>query len=178
MAHGFGAFAVSDAHVTLLHQHPGWVHDYLEGIRPGGEAASSLPADWPEEPLESLGSWSINHRNTDLYHWILNGGPDPVAGAGAIFQTWHAPEHPSTALKLDDTNERFGFHADQLAELAALVKAVDVDHVQRAFCDWLTRQGKDATDIDQYACEPFVDEFRTFSQGLELAIERGEGLIW
>lgn len=120
MAHSFGAFAVPDSHVSFLHRHPGLVHDYLEGIRPSGEAASLIPADWPAKPLESLGSWSVNHGNTDLYHWILNGGPEPVTGAGSLFQTWHDPDQPAVALKLDTYNERFAFRADQLAELAAL----------------------------------------------------------
>lgn len=178
MAHQFAAFAVPDSHVTFLHRHPGLVHDYLEGIRPKGETAVPLPADWPTQALESLGSWGVNHRNPDLYHWILNGGPDPVNGAGSIFQSWYAPDQPAAMLKLDPYNERFALRADQLAELAALVDAVDVARVHRSFCDWLKRQGEDASTIDQYACEPFVDEFRTFAEGLGQAMQRGLGLIW
>jgi hypothetical protein len=178
MAHEFGAFAVPDSHILFLHQHPGLVHDYLEGIRPDGETAAPIPADWPAEPLESLGSWNANHRNTDLYHWILHGGPELTAGAGSIFQTWYEPDHPSAALKLDRHNERFALRANQIGELAALVKAVDVERVHRSFCDWLKNQGKDASDIDEYACEPFVAEFGMLSQGLEEAMTRGDGLIW
>ncbi len=178
MAHRFGAFAVPDSHVSFLHRHPGLVHDYLEGVRPKGETATPIPADWPPQALESLGSWSINHSNTDLYHWILNGGSELVTGAGSIFQTWHEPDQPSAALKLDKYNERFAFHANHLAELAALVKAVDIDRVHRSFCDWLKSRGENFSDIDQYACEPFVDEFKMFSQGLEQTMQRGYALIW
>ncbi len=177
MSHAFGAFAVPDAHVSFLHQHPDLVHDYLEGARPKGEAALAVPADWPELRLRSLGSWSINHGNVDLYHWILNGGPELVTGGGSIFQTWFEPDQHS-ALKLDQYNERFAFHADQLAELIALVKAVDVERVYRSFCDWLESRGKDSSDIDHFACEPFVDEFKMFADGLDGAIQRGYGLVW
>ena len=118
MAHRFGAFSVPDSHVSFLSQHHNLVHDYLEGVRPNGEIADQLPSDWPAQPLESLGSWSINHRNVDLYHWILNGGPELASGGGSIFQTWYEPDQHS-ALKLDKYNERFAFHANQLVELAA-----------------------------------------------------------
>ena len=177
MAHRFGAFSVPDSHVSFLSQHHNLVHDYLEGVRPNGEIADQLPSDWPAQPLESLGSWSINHRNVDLYHWILNGGPELASGGGSIFLTWYEPDQQS-ALKLDKYNERFAFHANQLVELAELVKSVDVERVQRSFCDWLKRRGEDHSDIDHGACEPFVDEFKMFSDGIESAIQRGCGLIW
>lgn len=176
MAHSFSAFAVPDAHIRILQQHPGLVHDYLDGAAPRS-AVESLPADWPREPLESLGSWSINHRNVDLYHWILNGGPELADGAGSIFQTWYEPDQHA-AIKLDELNERFAFLSAQLPELLALVKAVDVPRVMRGFVDWLKQRGERHDDIDQYACEPFVDEFRQFAAGLEQAIARGEGIVW
>ncbi len=177
MSHSFAAFAVPDSHISFLHQHPGLVHDYLEGVLPKGVTVP-VPADWPTEALESLGSWGVNHRNTDLYHWILNGGPELAAGAGSFFQTWHEPDHPSVAVKLDKHNERFALHSNHVPQLATLVKAVDVDRVYRSFCDWLDSQGKDSSTIDQYACEPFVDEFKSFLRGLEGVIRRGLGLIW
>jgi hypothetical protein len=177
MSHAFGAFAAPDSHIAFLHQHPGSVHDYLEGVPPK-QATMPVPADWPSEPLESLGSWGVNHRNTELYHWILNGGPELAVGAGAFFQMWHAPDHDSLVLKLDKYNERFAFQSDQVPGLAALVKTVDAERVHRSFCDWLTSRGEDSSSIDQYACEPFVDEFRNFLEGLEDAMRRGQGLIW
>lgn len=177
MSHSFGAFEVPDAHISFLHEHPGLVHDYLEGLIPR-EDTVPLPADWPTQPLESLGSWSVNHRNTELYHWILNGGPELSAGAGAFFQVWHDPDNASAVLKLDKYNERFALRSDQLPELALLVKNVDVDRVYRSFCEWLQSRGEDSGLIDQYACEPFVEEFRNFLEGLEGAVRRGRGLVW
>ena len=177
MAHRFEAFAVPDSHVVLLHRHPGLVNEYLEGIPPNHDVGPT-PSDWPAQRPESLGSWGINHRNADLYHWILNGDAELVNGAGSIFQTWYEPDQSPAALKLDKYNERFAFRANQLAELSALLITVDKDRVYRSFCDWLKSQGKAFDHIDLYACEPFVEEFGSFSQGIEQAINRGYGLIW
>lgn len=176
MAHSFGAFAVPDEHINFLAAHPGSVHDYLEGAPPKGLAADQVPAWWPNAELESLGGWSINHRNTDLYHWILNGGPDLVTHAGSIFQTWYTDTHG--AIGLDPHNERFAFLPSQLPELLALVERVDVDRVLVGFRAWLASQGKSGDDLDQYACEPFVEEFAMFADGLRGAIARGEGIVW
>ena len=115
MAHSFGAFAVPDAHITFLAAHPGSVHDYREGVPPKNLAADQVPDWWPNAECESLGGWSINHRNTDLYHWILNGGPELVTHAGSIFQTWYTDTHG--AIGLDPHNERFAFLPGQLPEL-------------------------------------------------------------
>ena len=177
MAQSFEAFAVPDSHVVLLHRHLGLVDEYLEG-NPPNQDIGPIPSDWPTQQLESLGSWGINHRNADLYHWILNGGPELVNGAGSIFQTWYEPDQCPAVLKLDEHNERFAFRAPQLAELATLLKSVDTDQVYRSFCNWLTSQGKASEHIDLYACEPFVEEFGMFAQGIELAIKHEYGLIW
>lgn len=174
---GFSAFMAPDSHIDFLAQHPGLVHDYIGGKPPQSTGPDAVPDGWPSQELESLGGWGINHGNVDLYHWILNGSPEPVAGSGSIFQTWYLPDQHA-AVHLDKLNERFGFRAAQLEELAALAEAVSVDSVLRAFSDWCKSQGKRYDDLDQYACQPFVDEFSMFAQGLREAIRRGYGIIW
>ena len=174
MAQGFLVCVAPDAHIDYLAQHPGLVHAYLDGA----PAPAPAPPWWPSEPPQMLDSWGINHRNTDLYHWILNGGPGHVSDAGAIFQSWHAPDHPASFVKLDAYNERFALHAAQLPELAAKVRKVDLEAVMRAFVDWCKAQGKTWEDIDRYACEPFVDEFAALGEQLAAAIRDGHGIIW
>lgn len=176
MAMSFGAFAVPNDHIDFLAAHPGTVHGYLEGVAPKALAAGQVPAWWPTTMLESMGGWSINHRNVDLYHWILHGGPEPVDGAGAIFQAWYAPVRG--VVGLDASNERFALHAHQLSELLALVERVTVDSVLVSFRAWLANQGKSGDTLDVYACQPFVDEFTMFADGLREAIARGEGIVW
>lgn len=177
MSHPFGAFVVPAAHIAFLAAHPDAVHDYLEAGKPANLAEDALPADWPEAPPEFLGGWGINHRNVDLYHWILNGSAEPVSGAGSIFQTWYLPDQHS-ALSLDPYNERFAFPPEQLPALAALAEAVTVPAVLKAFGDWCKRQGQPWEDLDEYACQPFVDEFAHFARGLRGAIARGQGIVW
>jgi hypothetical protein len=178
MAHRFAAFAVPDDHVLLLAQHPGLVHDYLEGRRPTALPGGGLPGDWPTARVAHLGSWGVNHDNTGLYHWILNGGPEPVSGSGALFQAWHAPDHPAATIKLDPYNTRFALRATDLPELATLVERVTVPVVLTAFRAWCQSRGVDGSNLDEDACEPFVDEFHNFGDGLRQAIARGQALIW
>jgi hypothetical protein len=173
----FAAFAVPDAHIDYLLTHPGSVHDYLEGKAPPEVSTATLPEGWPTQPLEDLGSWGLNHRNADLYHWILNGGVELVTGAGSIFQTWYAPDQHA-AIKLDALNERFAFRSSQLPELLTRVDQVTVPTVLTAFRAWCESQGQDGSDLDEYACQPFVDEFTNFGMGLKQAISRGHGLVW
>ncbi|MBK8286672.1 MAG: hypothetical protein IPK97_18425 [Ahniella sp.] len=176
MAHRFSAFAVPAEHIKYLQQHPGAVFHYLEGREPESIDPSSLPAGWPTERLKSLGAWGINHRNVDLYHWILNGGPTLVTGSGSIFQTWYQPDRHS-AIKLDMLNERFAFSPEQIQELTALVAQVTVQSVVKAFAAWSKSQGNNH-ELDEEECEPFVEEFDMFGTGLNEALNKGYGLIW
>lgn len=176
MAMEFAAFALPEAHIEVLASRPGWVHDYLEGRAPGADAPT-LPPGWPTQPPASLGSWGINHRNVDLYHWILNGGPALATGAGSIFQTWYEPDRHA-ALKLDALNERFAFRSGQLPDLLTLVEAVTVESTLAAFVGWCRQHGQRHEDLDHYACQPFVDEFAQFARGLRGAIGRGDGIVW
>ena len=176
MAHRFSAFAVPSDHIAYLQQHPGAVFHYLEGRKPDSTDPSSLPAGWPTERLKSLGAWSINHGNVDLYHWILNGGPTLATGGGSIFQTWYRPEDHS-AIKLDTLNERFAFHPGQIQELALLVAQVTVQSVVKAFAAWSKNRGENH-ELDEDECEPFVEEFAMFGAGLEDALRKGYGIIW
>jgi len=168
-----------ESHISYLQQHQGLVHFYLDGTNPpDSEMSSPLPEGWPKQPPKLLDSWNINHRNTDLYHWILNGGPDLVTGGGSIFQTWYEPNYSASVVKLDKYNERFAFHSAKINELASLVAAVNVKSVLKAFVEWCKSQGKRSDDLDEYACEPFVEEFKAFGDLLSEAMRKGHGIIW
>jgi len=147
-------------------------------VAPQPEESSLLPEWWPNVPPDVLDSWSVNHRNTDLYHWILNGGPALVSGAGSIFQSWYEPSYPASFVKLDGHNERFALYSGQLGELARLASRVNIDSVLRAFVDWCKSQGKRWEDLDEYACQPFVDEFKALEGKLDGAMREGHGIIW
>ena len=176
MASGFEAYAIPDSHITFLQEHPGFVHSYLDGEKPDEVDSASLPEWWPQQAPKSLGSWGINHRNIELYHWILNGGPELATGSGSIFQTWYEPD-THNAVKLDPHNERFAFHVDQIAELDALVARMDVPTVKSAFTAWCRSRG-DQYEPDDMACLSFTDEFGVFHAGLQEAMRNGHGIVW
>ena len=179
MAIGFAVCTAPDSHILFLQSHPGMVFSYLEGNIPTDEYLGvSLPEDWPSQPPVAFNEWCVNYSNTGLYHWILNGSPALVGGGGAIFQSWHEPSFPSSVLKLDKHNERFALPSNKVGELAALVQRVDVRSVHRAFADWCKSEGKRYDDIDDPACEPFVDEFKVLGSLLFDALQRKHGLIW
>ena len=179
MALGFLVCTAPDSHISYLQQHQGLVHSYLDDTTPpNSEMSSPLPEWWPKQQPELLDSWSINHRNADLYHWILNGRPDLVIGGGSIFQTWYEPDHSASVVKLDKYNERFAFHSAHISELASLVAAVNVKSVLKAFVEWCKSKEKGWEDLDEYACEPFVEEFKAFGDLLSEAKRKGHGIIW
>lgn len=81
-------------------------------------------------------------------------------------------------MKLDESNQRFGFFSDRLGELIALVEKVTASSVVVAFGGWLQSQGHSSPQVDEDECEPFVEEFADFANGLREAISRGDGIIW
>ena len=179
MALGFAVCSAPDSHISFLRDHPGIADSYLEGVVPPIESVlAPLPPDWPTHAPTVFNQWGVNFRNTTLYHWILNGTSTSVGGAGAIFQTWHNPAFASLVVKLDKHNEHFALYASQVGELAALAQRVDLESVHRAFSDWCRSEGKRHDDIDDLACQPFVDEFREFSRLVSKAKSDGHGLIW
>jgi hypothetical protein len=179
MSNGFMVCPAPDSHISYLHEHPGLVHYYLDGVKPPeAEISGSLPDWWPGQPPHSHQSWSVNYRNADLYHWILNKSSELVTGGGSFFQTWYEPEHAADVTKLDKHNERFAFLSNQISELELLAADVDLSSVHEAFVEWCKSQGKEYEDIDEYACEPFVSEFRVLGAILHEAAPKGFGIIW
>ena len=173
---GFFVYSVPSSHISYLKLHQGLVPLYAEGTKPDTPDAAPFPADWPSEPLHSIVDWSVNWKNVDLYHWILNGDSILVEGSGSIFQTWYEPDRHS-AMKLDRHNETFAFDANQVQDLAALAAKVTVASVRAAFSAWCKAKGKDY-EPDEPACEPFVEEFKQLARGLQEVMRRGDGLVW
>lgn len=178
MAIEFLLCTVPPDHLRYLRTHQGSIDDYLAGTTGSGEEGGRRPAWWPRVAPEIHDCWGANHRNVDLYHWILNGGPQRVAGPGALFQAWFDPDHPAGLIKLDAYNRRFALEPGQLTALRALAAGVDLDRVLAAFTEWCKDRGEPWEDLDQYACQPFVDEFQRLTRILDDAIARGDALVW
>jgi hypothetical protein len=141
---------------------------------PFAKTFTNVPSDWPKDHVETA-NVEINHRNVDLYHWILNNTSEPVDGAGSIFQTWTHPTH--SAIHLDGINEEFAFLPNQVPDLLTLVDAVTPESTLQAFRGWCVAQGKDG--------EPSLDDatalhadFVTLSGYLKETIAKQHGLVW
>lgn len=190
-------FSAPAAHIDFMRKHPGTAQDYRLGEPPHvdeaepargsflsrllgrtppatGPVTPDPPPDWPEDELDTV-DMEINHRNVDLYHWILNQTPDPVKGAGSIFQTWFHRDH--SALPLDDCNEDFAFAPGQLPELLALVRSVTPQRLEEAFAGWCVANGKDPNPSTEEV-EDMHARFVGFGRYLETAIAKGHGLVW
>ena len=132
MANYLVMFSAPNEHIDFMTKYPGVARDYYVGQPPEPyeqelEKVSfigrllgkkpklierepiSAPPDWPKDDADCV-DIEINHRNVELYHWILNQTPEPVEGAGSIFQTWFHSNH--AAISLDSYNEDFAFTSD------------------------------------------------------------------
>lgn len=134
-----------------------------------------LPGDWPLKCIADANTWGVNHRNCELYHWILNGDPDLVSGAGSIFQTWFS-EGEHSAITLDTYGEDYAFTPAQTAELADLVAKVDLAAAHRGYAGYCLQEGHNEPGESESAS--FVDEFRALGKGLQEAVEKGYGIAW
>lgn len=170
----FFVYELPESHIDFLSRHQGSICAYVDGEKPE-ESTASLPEGWPTEPLHTIVALNANHRNVELYHWILNGSPALVRGGEAIFQTWFKPDDCSLT-KLDGGNEAFGISASQVKRLANLTSDVDLARVKAAFSGWCLSEGKDYVP-DEPACVPFVDEFNAFGRRLTSTILKQYGLV-
>lgn len=171
MANYFCVFPAPDAHIEFLGNHPDAIYPYIEGEDP---EVDGLPADWPRDCVDPIGFSEANHRNVDLYHWILNGSEADVTGGASLFQTWISRTH--SGIDLTGDGDFFAFKSEQLPEMAVAASKVDLQAVRTAFTAWLLKAEKDYAP-DEEACQAFVDEFREFSEQLALVIEERKGLL-
>lgn len=171
MANYFSVFSAPEAHIEFLRNHPDAIYPYIEGEDPEVEG---LPADWPQENVDPIGFRETNHRNVDLYHWILNGSEADVTGGASLFQTWTSHNH--SAIDLTGDGDFFAFKPEQLHDLAAAVSKVDLQSAKTAFTAWLIKAEKDHVPDDE-ECESFVEEFREFGEQLEQVIAQRKGLL-
>ena len=198
MANYLVMFAAPEHHIEFMSKHSGVSRDYYCGEPPEIEPSESkkvsfldkllgrnkdvteaamplvVPADWPTEDADII-DIEINHRNVDLYHWILNKSEKPVSGAGSIFQTWFHDSHD--AISLDDYHEDFAFYPKMLPELLLLINQVTLESTRDAFQRWCNSEGKDYSPTMEDA-EPIFKEFENFANYIESAIAKNHGLVW
>ncbi|MEM1109211.1 MAG: hypothetical protein AAGH99_11045 [Planctomycetota bacterium] len=196
MANYFSLFTAPDSHIDFVQKYPFSLFAYVDGQKPEfqlepskltlwqkitrqkpiEELSPTAPSDWPNSPA-NLFTGEINHRNTDLYHLILNGTQDFVTGSGSIFQTWHEPPASSIHSAIDLTGEDFAFRSDQVPALVGLLSKVDFDTVKFRYCQWL--ESKDEIyDIPSEEIDAMLEDFAGMDVIVREAMEKRWGLIW
>ncbi|GIU32826.1 hypothetical protein L2719_09750 [Shewanella schlegeliana] len=196
MALCLNVFSLPNEHIQFLKHNPQTMQVYLVGQIPELEAvvaikqqsiltqlvrlirggkALVLPQDWPQHQVEMIGP-DINHRNVDLYHYILNDTEELVRGAGSIFQTWLDINHHD-AIKMDRSNESFAFESHRLAELAILLSKLDEQTVRNRFNAWLLEHNPDYIPQESEYLEMFTG-WQRFKAGIAKAVEQNWGLVW
>lgn len=174
MANYLCIYTVPEQHLNWLIAHPSDVEPYRRGMPSEAKDAVASPADWPIAPLEQV-EMEINHRNVDLYHWLLNGSPQPVSGSGSIFQTWISDSH--SAIQVDKHGDQYAFHVKQLPELLALVENITAEDLVTRLSAWLRQRGNPAK-VGDDDIEGFRAEFLSLRNTLKRCIEQDEGLLW
>ncbi|ABV88747.1 hypothetical protein [Shewanella pealeana] len=196
MALCLNVLSLPDEHIQFLKHEPQTLQDYLLGQIPtvqtfaaakpqpllvqfvrllSGAKKPTLPLDWPSTEMEMIGP-DVNHRNVDLYHYILNNTEARVKGAGSLFQTW-LDINNHDAIKMDADNESFAFQSLMLPELSALLARLDEQTVRDRFNAWLLEHNPDYL--------PREDEYLEMTQGwqgfytkVSEAERQGFGLLW
>lgn len=196
MALCLNVLSLPDEHIQFLKHEPQTLQDYLLGQIPtvqtfaaakpqpllvqfvrllSGAKKPTLPLDWPSTEVEMIGP-DVNHRNVDLYHYILNNTEARVKGAGSLFQTW-LDINNHDAIKMDADNESFAFQSLMLPELSALLARLDEQTVRDRFNAWLLEHNPDYL--------PREDEYLEMTQGWQRfytkvneAESSGFGLLW
>ena len=162
-------YLVDDTTIQKLSEAPHLLEDFLE--------------DKPAVP-------GPNHRNVDMFHFILNGTDGPVSGVKGIFHGLDAPfaiaigEEPAAALtsettrqllkalrKLDETTIRKRW--SQLIRRRGLVEdenepGLDEDEKKRR------RARRAEEEADRYFHQSFAD----LTQLCEQAVGQNQGLMW
>ncbi|WP_299804101.1 hypothetical protein [uncultured Shewanella sp.] len=196
MALCLNVLSLPDKHIQFLKHEPHTLQDYLLGQVPTEQTFTaakpqpllvqfvrfltwakkpSLPLDWPSTEVEMIGP-DVNHRNVDLYHYILNNTEERVKGAGSLFQTW-LDINNHDAIKMDADNESFAFHSQALPELSTLLAKLDEQTVRDRFNAWLLEHNPDYFPKEDEYLEMFQG-WQRFSAKVSEAKSNGLGLLW
>ncbi|MCG9732077.1 hypothetical protein L1D44_20010 [Shewanella sp. Isolate13] len=196
MALCLNVFSLPNEHIQFLKHNPQTMQDYLLGQAPSEQTFASaksqpllvqfvrlltgskkpvLPLDWPSVEVEMIGP-DVNHRNVDLYHYILNNTEARVRGAGSLFQTW-LDINQHDAIKMDAEGESFAFKSRSLPELSTLLSQLDEQTIRDRFNAWLLEHNPDYIPQESEYLD-IITGWKRFNVGVAKAIEQHWGLIW
>ncbi|MGS0681271.1 hypothetical protein ACVBIL_08935 [Shewanella sp. 125m-7] len=196
MALCLNVFALPNEHIQFLKYYPQTLEAYLMGQAPdidaglaskpssilaklvmlmSGKKSPAQPQDWPNKEVSMIGP-NVNHRNVDLYHYVLNDTEARVKGAGSLFQTWLDITHHD-AIKMDSENESFAFESHRLPVLVSLLSKLDEHSVRARFDAWLAIHNPDYI-VQQPEYQEMIQGFERFKGQVIEANKQGFGLMW
>jgi hypothetical protein len=115
------------------------------------------------EPAECTGP---NHRNVDIFHFILNGTEDPVSGIKGIFEGLDA----EYAIAIGE--EATAISSESTRQLLKAFRKLDEAKIRKRWSQWIKRK-----ELAEYEDEPGVS-FTDLTQLCELAVDEKQGLLW
>ena len=188
MASYLNLFSLPDHHIDYLQKNSAALFEYMEGevVYQKGESkfksiysrvfkSEPVITDFPTEPIDTFNP-EINHRNIELYHFILNGTTEYVSGAGSIFQTWLIIDDHS-AIKIDKSNDHFAFKNETVPSLLKIVESLTDSTIKCRYCEWFSKNFPQhpPTEIE---LTDLCDGFVTFKDGLADAVNKQLGILW
>jgi hypothetical protein len=172
-------YVVPDNHLEFLRDNPTLFDSYLGGEIPDlsqgffsklrGKKLPELPNDWPRQELNTY-SPEINHRQVNIFHYILNGTNDSVENVGSIFQTWLKLRYKSPAIAID--GENFAFFSKDVRQLLNLIKGLTPELRRDRLDDSKnSSEIQDSSDFVNYA-------FDVIEKACNESVSKGQGLLW
>lgn len=115
--------------------------------------------------------FGVNHRNVDIFHFILNGTAAYSGGPRGLFDTWiHGDRYASIRL----TDEAFGLNSRDVRILSDALLELDDETVSGRREEWKKSQGIVEDDDPAF----FPECFGYLRELCSRAVEAKKALVW
>jgi hypothetical protein len=136
------------------------------------QSAPSLLLSLREEyEAESFGA---NHRNVDIFHFLLNGTHASVPGSLGIFSSWCGDMEMYVSYRIDD--ECFGMYSRDVTKLLSALEDLTEEKIRERWVQWQVQKGIDPEKDDDP--DFFPESFGYFQEYCAQTVQAGNALIW
>ena len=146
--------SVSDAELQQFHNDP----SLLSALREKCDA----------EPF------GANHRNVEIFHFLLNGTRASVPGPLGLFLTWLGDVEVDASYRIDD--ESFGMVSSDVTALVSALEDLTDERIRERWRQWQEQKGIDPEkdgDLDF-----FPVSFGLFRKYCTQAMHSGKAIVW
>jgi len=118
-----------------------------------------------------LVAFGVNHRNVEIFHFILNGTTAFVGGPCGLFETWlRGDEYPGIRL----TDEAFGLDSTGVRTLSDALSMLDDAAIRDRWGEWKTAHGIAKDDDPSF----FPECFGFLRELCSRAVNEKQALVW